>query len=45
MLTGFGGKPAGKRPFRRRSRRWDVMLNDSQRSGTAGHGQAYSDSE
>jgi len=44
MLTGFGGKPAGKRSLRRRRFRWDIMLNDSQRSGIAERGQVYSDS-
>jgi hypothetical protein len=44
VLTGFGGKPAGKRPLRRRRCRWDIMLNDCQRNGTAERGQAFSDS-
>jgi len=43
MLTGFGGKPAGQRPLRRRRCRW-YMLNDSQRNGIAERGQVYSDS-
>jgi len=45
VLTGFGGKPVGRRPLRRRRCRWDIMLNDSQRNGIAGRGQAYSVSE
>ena len=45
MYVGFGGKPEGKRPLRRRRFRWDIILNDSQRNGIAGRGQAYSDSE
>jgi hypothetical protein len=44
VLTAFGWKPAGKRPLRRRRCRWDIMLNDSQRNGIAGRGQADSDS-
>jgi hypothetical protein len=44
MLTGFGGKPAGKRPLRRRRCRWDIMLNNSQRNYIAERGQVYSDS-